>query len=87
MNDFMKFGFKVPQVIENDYGIKVYIGSENNNNWALFIPPELLILKYPDAIDWALNGMTHFDVTKGFCLYKVKEWEEFMKSYERKKVV
>lgn len=49
MNEEMweALGFKAPTFIENDYGIKVYIGTKGKEDWCIEVPRELCKLKCP----------------------------------------
>lgn len=46
MQDLYKeLGFKRPKILVNQYGIKIYIGTKGDTDWAIVIPKELLKVK------------------------------------------
>ena len=38
---YEKLGFKQPQYLENQYGIRIYIGTKHLNDWCVEIPKYL----------------------------------------------
>lgn len=38
---YKSLGFKAPQFLENPYGIKIYLGSKDKDDWCVEIPKEL----------------------------------------------
>ena len=46
MDDIYKeLGFKQPDILINPYGIKIYVGTEGDTDWAIEIPKELINVK------------------------------------------
>ena len=40
-NIYKELGFKQPEILVNPYGIKIYIGTKGDSDWAVEIPKEL----------------------------------------------
>ena len=40
-NLYEELGFKKPKFVENPYGIKIYLGTKDKDDWCLEIPKEL----------------------------------------------
>ena len=38
---FERLGFKQPQYLENQYGIRIYIGTKDKDDWCVEIPKKL----------------------------------------------
>lgn len=38
---YKELGFKQPEILVNPYGIKIYIGTKGDTDWAIEIPKEL----------------------------------------------
>ena len=48
MEDIYKnLGFKTPDFVENPYGIRIYFGTKDKDDWCVEIPKELAKLKCP----------------------------------------
>ena len=46
INDTYKaLGFKSPDFIENQYGIKIYLGTKGKDDWCVEIPKEMARIK------------------------------------------
>ena len=35
---YKELGFKRPEILENPYGIRIYVGTEGDDDWAVEIP-------------------------------------------------
>lgn len=65
MEDIYKqLGFTRPAFLENSYGIRIYIGSENKDDWCVVIPNKLVKLK-----------STHYKYDKDYAIYLITERE------------
>jgi hypothetical protein len=48
VNSYKSLGFKAPDFVENQYGIKIYFGTKGNDDWCVEIPKELVQIKHPE---------------------------------------
>lgn len=63
MEDIYKsLGFKTPDFVENQYGIKIYLGTKGKEDWCVEVPKELVQKKCP-----------HYKCSKNFVVYLVSE--------------
>ena len=44
---YKELGFKQPAILENPYGIRIYIGTKGEDDWAVEIPNKLCKAKSP----------------------------------------
>ena len=66
MEKFESLGFKKPDFIENEYGIKIYIGTKGKDDWCIEIPLKLVQEK------------THCKIyNKNVVMYFISEEETF----------
>ena len=42
---YNELGFKRPEILVNQYGIKIYVGTKGDTDWAIVIPKELCKVK------------------------------------------
>ena len=45
---YKSLGFKTPDFIENQYGIKIYLGTKGKDDWCIEVPIALVKLKCPN---------------------------------------
>lgn len=62
MDKYQELGFHRPNVLMNDYGIRIYVGTHGEDDWCVQIPVNLLNKK---------QGRKYFD--KDFTWYLVSE--------------
>lgn len=67
MDKYQELGFHRPQVLMNDYGIRIYIGTPREEDWCVQIPVALLNKKMK------ITGGRTFD--KDFTWYLISESE------------
>ena len=61
-NEYLQLGFKRPEFLENQYGIKIYIGTKGKDDWSVEIPNEL-----------AKKKSSSFNYDKNVIFYLVSE--------------
>lgn len=44
---YKSLGFKLPDFVVNEYGIKIYLGTKGKDDWCIEVPKELCKLKTP----------------------------------------
>ena len=49
-NVYENLGFETPKVLENAYGIKIYIGTKDKDDWCVEIPKHILKKKHRQTI-------------------------------------
>lgn len=65
MDDLYKqLGFTRPPFLENSYGIRIYIGSKNKDDWCVVIPKNLIKTKF-----------SHFNFDRDYAIYLITEQE------------
>lgn len=47
---YASLGFKAPDFVENQYGIRIYLGTKGKEDWCVEIPYKLIIQKLPQYI-------------------------------------
>lgn len=67
MDKYQELGFHRPQILMNDYGIRIYIGTPGEEDWCVQIPVALLNKKMK------ITGRRAFD--KDFTWYLISESE------------
>lgn len=60
---YEKLEFKYPKILVNPYGIKIYIGTKDKDDWCIVVPKEIIRLKH--------RGYSKYD--KDFVLYFITE--------------
>ena len=61
-NKYESLGFKAPDFVENQYGIKIYLGTKDEEDWCIEVPKELVQKKFPN-----------YKCSKNFVVYLVSE--------------
>ena len=61
---YEQLGFKRPEILENPYGIRIYIGTKGEEDWCVEIPKELCTLK-----------CASFNYNNSFMFYLISEEE------------
>ena len=61
-NLYEYLGFKQPEYLENPYGIKIYIGTKDNEDWCVEIPKEL-----------AKKKCRYYNSSSNYAIYFVSE--------------
>jgi hypothetical protein len=61
---YEQLGFKQPKILMNPYGIKIYVGTKDKDDWCVVIPNWLVKSKHPCFI-----------YTSDYALYFVSEQE------------
>ena len=59
---YESLGFKAPDFVENQYGIKIYLGTKGELDWCVEVPKELAQKKCPQ-----------YKCSKNFVVYLVSE--------------
>ena len=59
--EYTKLGFKKPEYLENEYGIKIYLGTTDKDNWCVEIPKKFMGKDYEKYCD------------KDFAIYMISE--------------
>lgn len=79
---YTKLGFKKPDYVENRYGIKIYLGTKDKDDWCVEVPKELLQTnsKYPT---WNKQNMAFFSVTEKVALELAEKYTRIAKSERR----
>ena len=75
---YEQLGFKQPKFLENHYGIKIYIGTKNEEDWCVEIPKELC-KKECSKFDYDSN-FTFYFVTEKHALELAERYTELAKS-------
>lgn len=76
--EFEKIGFKMPKVLMNSYGVKIIIGTEGQEDWAVVIPEKLCKLK----VSRYQGEYPYYCVSEERALSIAQEWTEFAKKNE-----
>lgn len=61
-NLYESLGFKRVEFVENPYGIKIYLGTKDKDDWCVEIPKELAQKKY-----------SYYKCNKNYVIYFVEE--------------
>ncbi len=57
-NIYEHLGFNTPKFLENPYGIKIYMGTKDKDDWCVVIPKELVRKKVkPDTLGYRPTEM------------------------------
>lgn len=62
---YKSLGFKRPEFVQNAYGITIYLGTKDKDDWCINIPKRLAKLKcptYPFNCDYAVYFVTEENV-------------------------
>ena len=80
---YKELGFKKPDYVENRYGIKIYLGTKDKDDWCVEIPKELLQTnpKYPA---WNNKNMAFFNVTEKVALEIAEDYTKRGKCIKEK---
>ena len=71
-NLYENLGFETPKVLENPYGIKIYIGTKGKDDWCVEIPKRLVKKKVKDQM---LNdNLVFYFVSEKTALSIASEW-------------
>lgn len=63
MDDLYKqLGFKQPKLLRNPYGIRIYIGTKDKDDWCVVIPKKLVKLKCPQ-----------YNIDQDYAVYLISE--------------
>ena len=77
---YRKLGFKKPNILENNYGIRIHVGTKGKADWCVEVPKRLH------------NGAKLYEYDKNFTFYLVTEehaleiaekYTELAKQYKR----
>ena len=82
-NIYKELGFKQPEILVNPYGIKIYIGTKGDSDWAVEIPKELCKAKC-SAFNYDKNFMVYL-VTEEDALDVAKEFTEIARKKKGEK--
>ena len=85
---YKQLGFKQPDYLENQYGIRIYIGTIGKNDWCVEIPKELVLKElvkkkcndygYDYYKDYDKNFVAYF-ISETFALEIAKEYTQIAK--------
>lgn len=87
---FEKIGFKTPRILVNKYGIKVYIGTPNNEDWCIEIPAQYVSKKMEKCSPLTAKYYKHlgkedfayYCISEEECLRIANEWITFIELNE-----
>ena len=76
-NLYKQLGFKQPEYVKNPYGIRIYIGEKDKDDWCVVIPKELVKAK----CNWynCKNDYAVYLITEKHALGIAREYTEFAK--------
>lgn len=60
---YKKMGFKEPQFLENQYGIRIYFGTDGGGDWCVSIPRKLVIAEIGSNFE---GNFTYYNVTESY---------------------
>lgn len=93
-NVYENLQFNVPDFLENPYGIKIYIGKENEDNWCVVIPSKLVNKREIEILEsnnhlskdkshswlsFLKQDFTYYGLTENEALEKAEMWTELAK--------
>lgn len=80
-NIYKRLGFKTPDFLENEYGIKIYLGTVGKADWAVEIPSKIIKRKHEDLSHSGIDipGLKTF-LEQNFVYYSLTESQAIDKS-------
>ena len=75
---YKKLGFERAKILENPYGIKIYIGTKGEDDWCVEVPKELCNIKC-SSFKYDKNFMFYL-VTEEYALEIASKYTELAKS-------
>ena len=75
-NIYDTLGFEKPRILENPYGIRIYLGSKNKSDWGIEIPEWIAKRKFGKSA----TGMMFYDVTEEHALRLAEKYTGIAKS-------
>ena len=73
---YAEVGFKVPDYIENSYGIKIYIGTKDKEDWCVEIPQRLTEGSYAKY----KQSLTFYGISEQMALRMAKKYTNIAKT-------
>lgn len=77
---YEKLGFEQPKILENPYGIRIYIGTKNEEDWCVEVPKELC-KKSCSKFNYD-NNFTFYFVTEQYALEIAERYTALAKASE-----
>lgn len=81
---YESLGFKTPDYVENQYGIRIYLGTKYCEDWCIEIPKNLAQRKCPDYN--LRNNLCMYFVTEEYALNMAKEYTELAEKISEEKL-
>ena len=79
---YKSLGFKSPDFIENQYGIKIYLGTKDKEDWCIEIPKEIARRK---SHSYALKcNVVFYLISEAEVIRLAKEYTELAEWWEDK---
>lgn len=80
-NLYKDLGFKSPQILQNPYGIRLYVGTKGQDDWCVEIPKHLLNAKFEanNSDHRADKSMAFYLITEQESLSIAKEFTDIAK--------
>ena len=69
---YKELGFAQPDFLENKYGIRIYIGTIGQSDWAVEVPNNLCQYRYK-------SGLTYHLITEEMALQIAENWTKLAK--------
>ena len=82
---YKKLEFKRPKILENPYGIKIYIGTKDEDDWCVEIPHELCKTKCSSYI--SDKSFMFYLITEKEALRIAEKYTELAKQLKRGDVI
>lgn len=80
---YAELGFKIPNYLENEYGIRIYLGTTESNNWHVSIPKELIGGNYEKYCD---EDFTFYMISEEYALSVASRYTRYAREEERKAI-
>ena len=76
---YTELGFKLPNYLENEYGIRIYLGTTGKDDWAVSIPSKLM---EPCYAEHCKKDFTIYMVSEECALAVAKKYTNYARAEE-----
>lgn len=79
---YAELGFKIPNYLENEYGIRIYLGTTGKDDWHVSIPKELIGGNYEKYCE---EDFTFYMMSEEWALSVADRYTRYARAEEERK--